>query len=149
MWLSEITAAESHKPTSVYHLSHRSTDMYSQIYVYIAKYLYLAKKCGVGRALDRRATRAAHFNGVVQLALGVDRFRGALELPETWEIVGPTRPRAHLSQSASADRLTRPRHPFGPVVALRSGHCVPLSTATTDVLSIRPYISYLLSRSMR
>ena len=29
--------AESHKPTPVYHLSHRSTDMYSQIYVYIAK----------------------------------------------------------------------------------------------------------------
>ena len=43
----------------------------------------------MGRALNRRATRAAHFNGVVQLALGVDRFRGALELPETWEIVGP------------------------------------------------------------
>ena len=29
----------------------------------------------MGRALNRRATRAAHFNGVVQLALGVDRFR--------------------------------------------------------------------------
>ena len=26
----------------------------------------------MGRALNRRATRAAHFNGVVQLALGVD-----------------------------------------------------------------------------
>ena len=146
MWLSEITAAESHKPTSVYHLSHRSTDMYSQIYVYIAKYLYLAKNCGVGRALNRRATRAAHFNGVVQLALGANS--GALELPETWEIVGPTRPREHLSQSASADRFTRPRHPFEPVVSIRSGHCVPLSTATTDVCSIRPYISYLASRSM-
>ena len=80
--------------------------------------------------------RAAHFHGVVQLALGVDRFRGALELPKTWEIVGPTRPRAHLSQSAPADRLKRPRHPFGPVVAIRSGHCVPLSTATTDVFLI-------------
>ena len=39
-----LHAAESHKPMSVYHLSHRSTDMYSQIYVYITKYLYLAKK---------------------------------------------------------------------------------------------------------
>ena len=84
----------------------------------------------MGRALNRRATRAAHFNGVVQLALGVDRFRGALELPETWEIVGPTRPRAHLSQSASADRLTRPRHPFGPVVAI--------SAPGTACLSARP-----------
>ena len=68
--------------------------MYSQIYVYIAKHLFIfsEKNCGVGRALNRRATRAAHFNGVVQLALGVDRFRGALELPETWEIVGPMQP---------------------------------------------------------
>ena len=112
-------------------------------------FIFSKKNCGVGRALNRRATRAAHFNGVVQLALGVDRFRGALELPETWEIVGPTRPWAHLSQSASADRLTRPWHPSEPVVAIRSGHCVPLSTATTDVFSIRPYISYLASRPMR
>ena len=50
--------------------------------------------------LNQRATRAAHFNGAVQLALGVDRFGGALELPETWEIVGPARPQEHLSQSA-------------------------------------------------
>ena len=57
----------------------------------------------------------------LQLTLGVDRFRGVLEWPKTWEIMGPTRTRAHLSQSASADRLTRPRHPFGPVVAIRSG----------------------------
>ena len=63
-------------------------------------FIFSKKNCGVGRALNRRATRAAHFNGVVQLALGVDRFRGALELPETWEIVGPTRSRGHLSQSA-------------------------------------------------
>ena len=52
MWLSEITAAESHKPTSVYHLSHRSTDMYSQIYVYIAKCLYLAKKMWCGTCTE-------------------------------------------------------------------------------------------------
>ena len=90
--------------------------MYSQIYVYIGKYLYIAKNCGVGRALNRRATSAAHFNWGGSLALGVDRFRGALELPETWEIGGPTRPREHLSRSASADRFTRPRHPFEPVV---------------------------------
>ena len=71
-------------------------------------FIFSKKNCGVGRALNRRATRAAHFNGVVQLALGVDRFRGALELPETWEIVGPTRPREHLSQSAYTDRFIRP-----------------------------------------
>ena len=71
-------------------------------------FIFSEKNCGVGRALNRRATRAAHFNGVVQLALGVDRFRGALELPETWEIGGPTRPRAHLSQSACTDRFTHP-----------------------------------------
>ena len=63
-------------------------------------FIFSKKKCGVGRALNRRATRAAYFNGVVQLALGVDRSMGALELPETWETVGPTRPREHLSQSA-------------------------------------------------
>ena len=34
-------------------------------------FIYSKKNCGVGRALNRRATRAAHFNGVVQLALGV------------------------------------------------------------------------------
>ena len=98
--------------------------MYSQIYVYIAKYLYLAKNCGVGRALNRRATRAAHFNGVVQLALGVDRFRGALEMPETWEIVGPTRLREHLSQSAYANRLRHPRRPSEPVTAIQLEHSV-------------------------
>ena len=98
----------------------------------------------MGRALNRRATRAAHFNGVVQLALSVDRFRGALELPETWEIRGLMCPQEHLSQSASADRFKHPRHPFEPVVAIHSGHCMPLSTATTDVFSIRPYISYPL-----
>ena len=65
--------------------------------------------------------RAAHFNGVVQLALGVDRFRGALELPETWEIVGLTRPQAHLSQSAYANRLRHPRRPSEPVTAIRLG----------------------------
>ena len=98
----------------------------------------------MGRALNRRATRAAHFNGVVQLALGVDRFRGALELPETWEIVGPTRPRAHLSQSASADRSTRPRHPFKtsgghPLRALRAsqhGHYRRFLDQAIYILSI-------------
>ena len=34
--------------------------------------------------------RPAHFCRVMQLALGVDRFRDALELPETWEIRGAT-----------------------------------------------------------
>ena len=76
----------------------------------------------MGRALNRRATRTAHFSGVVQLTLGVDRFRGALELPETWEIVGPTRPRAHLRQSAYADRLRHPRRRSEPVTAIRLGH---------------------------
>ena len=82
----------------------------------------------MGRALNRRATRAAHFNGVVQLALGVDRFRGALELPETWEIVGPTRLREHLSQSAYANRLRHPRRPSEPVTAIRLEHSVSLDT---------------------
>ena len=31
-------------------------------------FIFSEKNCGVGRALNRRATRAAHFNGVVQLA---------------------------------------------------------------------------------
>ena len=87
-------------------------------------FIFSKKNCGVGRALNRRATRAAHFNGVVQLALGVDRFRGALELPETWEIGGPTRPRAHLRQSAYADRLRHPQRPSEPVTAIRLGHSV-------------------------
>ena len=102
-------------------------------------------------AWDQQAARVAHFNGVVQLALGVDRFRGALEMPETWEIVGLRRPQAHLtrSQSAHADRFTHPRHPSEPVTAIRLEHVVSLDTATTDVFSIRPYISYLASRSMR
>jgi hypothetical protein len=73
---------ERAKPTSVYHLSHRSTDMYSQIYVYIVKCLYIQKKCGVGRALARRATRAAHFNGVVHLLPRHRPIQGALELPK-------------------------------------------------------------------
>ena len=81
-------------------------------------FIFSKKNCGVGRALNRRATRAAHFNGVVQLALGVDRFRGALELPETWEIGGPTRPRAHLRQSAYANRFRHPRRPSEPVTAI-------------------------------
>jgi hypothetical protein len=84
----------------------------------------LAKKYGVGRALDRRATRAAHFHGVVQLALGVDRFRGALELPETWEIGGPPRPRAHLSQSAYANRFRHPWRPSELVTAIQLEHSV-------------------------
>ena len=39
------------------------------------------------------------FNGAVQLALGEDRFRAALQMLETWEIGGLTRARAQLSQS--------------------------------------------------
>ena len=45
-------------------------------------------------------------------------------LPETWEIVGPTRPRAHLRQSTYADRLRHPRRPSGLVAAIRLGHSV-------------------------
>jgi hypothetical protein len=92
-------------------------------------FIYSKKNCGVGRALNRRATSAAHFNWGGSLALGVDRFRGALELPETWEIVGPTRPRAHLGQSASADRSTSTAsirtsgsHPLRALRASQHGH---------------------------
>ena len=82
----------------------------------------------MGHALDRRATRAAHFNGVVQLALGVDRFKGVLELPETWEIGGATRPRAHLEpiclrqsiQASMASICTSNGHPIGALGV--SGH---------------------------
>ena len=75
----------------------------------------------MGLALNRRATRAAHFNGVVQLALGVDRFRGALELPKTWEIGGadaPTGTSAPIClrqsiETSTASIRTSDGHPIG------------------------------------
>ena len=74
-------------------------------------------KCGVGHALNRRATRAAHFNGVVHLLPRHRPVQGALELPKTWEIVGLRRPQAHLRQSAYANRFRHPRRPSEPVTA--------------------------------
>ena len=60
-------------------------------------FIYSKKDRGVGRALARRATKAANFNGVVQLAPSDYRpAHGALELPETWEIGGPRRAHGHI-----------------------------------------------------
>ena len=99
----------------------------------------------MGRALNRRATRAAHFNGVVQLALGVDRFRGALELPETWEIGEPMCPAMGTSEpvrlgrsvdTSTASIRTSGGHPLRALRASQHGHYRRFLDQAIYILSI-------------
>ena len=64
------------------------------------------------------------------------------------DLRSPTSQDDQITNDLPSNMNTPTGHFVKPVVAIRSvvailsGHCVPLSTATTDVFSIRPYISY-------
>ena len=139
--------AESHERTSVCHLSHRSTDMYSQIYGYIVK---MFSKKNMARDVHwSNEPREPHT--LMRWAADSRRrpIQGALELPETWKNRGPTRPQAHLSQSAYISRFRHPWCPSELVPAIRLEHSVSLGTPYSDVFWNSRYISYLAPRSMR
>ena len=84
-------------------------------------FIFSKKNCGVGRALNRRATRAAHFNGVVHLlprrrpiqgCLGIARNMGNRGADAATGTSEPIRLRQSIEASTASIR-TSDSHPIG------------------------------------
>ena len=80
-----------------------------------------SKKLWRGMCTGPTSHESRTFQWVGAACSRVDPVQGALELPETWEIGGPTRPQAHLSQSAYANRFN---HPCMASISTNDGHLI-------------------------